>query len=415
LSTTTDVLPLSETVAPASVEELAERVRQACAARTPVYPLGGGTSLDFGLPARQTGIGLSLGGLDAVRDYPARDMTVTVQAGLVVAELQRLLAAENQRLPIDVAQADRATVGGVVATNFSGPRRHGWGTIRDYVIGIAAVDGVGRCFRGGGRVVKNVAGYDFCKLLTGSLGTLGVITELTFRLRPRPEQQALVACAPRDWDEAERLLAALVHSRTAPVAVELLLGPAWSGLAELDGWSASAGSPLLVVGLEGTEPEVAWMGEQLAAEWRQLGVARCRKLEGGPAEALWHRLTEFPAAGDWPLMLKITVVPSATTRLIQAALALDADCSVQAHAGSGVVVVAFSQFPAQGLSRAVTGGLAAAAAAAHGNASVLRNPSGAEMTRQCVWGGFDVPYGLMAEVKKNFDPRGILNPGRFVY
>ena len=195
--------------------------------RHAVYPLGGGTSLDFGLPAAQPGIGFSLAGLNRVVDYPARDMTITVEAGITLANLADMLADERQWLPIDVPQPERATLGGVIATDVSGPRRYGYGTLRDYVIGISAVDGRGMTFKGGGRVVKNVAGYDFCKLLTGSLGTLGVITQVTLKLKPLVERSALVACDVRDWHAAERLLAGVVTSATTPTAIELLAGPAW--------------------------------------------------------------------------------------------------------------------------------------------------------------------------------------------
>src|SRR5690606_32325083 len=119
--------------------------------------------------------------LNRVIDYPARDMTITVEAGITWEQLEAELAKEGQWLPVDVARAEAATVGGAIACNTSGPRRFGYGTLRDYVIGIHAVDGQGMQFKGGGRVVKNVAGYDFCKLLTGSFGTLAVITQVTLK------------------------------------------------------------------------------------------------------------------------------------------------------------------------------------------------------------------------------------------
>src|SRR4029077_853691 len=128
-----------------------------------------------------------------VIDYPARDMTITVQAGLPIAVLQRTLATENQRLPLDVPRPELATLGGALATNVSGPRRYGFGTLRDYVIGITTVNDEGHEVKAGGRVVKNVAGYDLCKLHVGALGTLGVITQVTLKLRPLPEHQQLIA------------------------------------------------------------------------------------------------------------------------------------------------------------------------------------------------------------------------------
>ncbi len=138
-----NTLPLDDTLTPADEAEVARVVRDCATSGLAVYALGGQTSLDVGLPGRRRGIGLSLAGLNRIVDYPARDMTITVEAGLTIADLTSALAAENQWLPIDVPQPDRATLGGAIATNTSGPRRFGQGTIRDYVIGIRAVDGRG--------------------------------------------------------------------------------------------------------------------------------------------------------------------------------------------------------------------------------------------------------------------------------
>jgi glycolate oxidase FAD binding subunit len=409
-----DSLPIKETLAPADQAELAAIVRDAYETGTPLYPIGGGTSLAFGLPAKAAGKGLSLAKLNAIVDYPARDMTVTVEAGVTMKSLAELLASERQRLPIDVPLAERATIGGVIATNWNGPRRLGEGSVRDYVIGIHAVDGRGMPFKGGGRVVKNVAGYDFCKLLTGSLGTLGVIAQVTLRLKPIPEQSVLVACSVADSASAEKLLAALVTSRTTPVAIELLAGPAWEADPALAA-AAGASSPsrlYLVVGLEGTGSEVEFMIRQLTAEWRELGV---EPLVVGESASLWQRLIEFPAAGESPLVLKASVVSSGVAAVIDAARKLDPQCSIQAHAGSGSVLLKFAKFPAEGLSRALVGKLQPIATAHHGHIVVLSNPSGAEMTHQSVWGGIDAAFDLMTQVKQQFDPRDILNRGRFVY
>ena len=409
-----DLLPIKETLIPSHQPELAAMVRNAFESNTPLYPTGGRTSLDFGLPAKEAGKGLSLSQLNRVIDYPARDMTVTVEAGVTMKTLADLLAKERQRLPIDVPHSERATIGGVIATNWNGPRRFGVGTVRDYVIGIHAVDGRGLPFKGGGRVVKNVAGYDFCKLLTGSLGTLGVITQVTLRLRPIPEQSVLIACAAPDSRAAEKLLSALVTSQTTPTAIELLAGPVWHADPALQ--SLGQGSPgqlYLAVGLEGTGAEVEFMVRQLSHEWHELGVAQ--PLIVGESAEFWQRLIEFPAAGESPLVLKASVTPSGTTAFIDAACRLDPNCSIQAHAGNGSVIIKLTEFPTQGLSRALVGGLQPAAAAQQGHVVVLSNPSRSEMTHQSAWGATDAPLELMTEVKRRFDPKDILNRGRFVY
>jgi glycolate oxidase FAD binding subunit len=414
-------LPIKKTITPAEQPELAAAVKEACAAKTPIYSIGGGTSLEYGVPAKREGMGLSLSGLNRVVDYPARDMTITVEAGVTMQALAETLAAERQQLPVDVPQIERATIGGVVATNWNGPRRYGQGTVRDYVIGISAVDGTGRPFKGGGRVVKNVAGYDFCKLLTGSLGTLGIITQLTLRTRPLPERSILVACELAGLDQAEMLLTVLVRSETMPAAIELVGGPAWendaalAGPPESDSKITSASKLFLIVGLEGTRAEVNWMLGQLTKEWRDRGVKNSKTIVDEAATQLWRRLAEFPAFAEAPLVLKASLAPSGVARFVGTLREVDARCSFQAHAGNGIVIVRFSEFPAGGLSRMLVGKLQPLAAAARGHVQVLSNPSQAEMTHQSVWGGLDAPFELMTAVKREFDPHDILNPGRFVY
>jgi glycolate oxidase FAD binding subunit len=262
-------------------------------------------------------------------------------------------------------------------------------------------------------VVKNVAGYDFCKLLTGSLGTLGIITQVTLRLKPIPEQSALVACSLADCAAAERLLATLVSSQVTPTAIELLAGPEWVQDEALAGLAGASGDALvLVVGLEGTGPEIDFMVRQLLLEWREQAIENT--LVVGEAAALWQRLIEFPAAGQSPLVIKAAVVPSAVGSFIDAARRLDSACSIQSHAGNGIVFVKFSEFPAGGLSRALVGNLQPLAAQHHGHVIVLSNATRAEMTHQSVWGATDLPLDLMREVKRRFDPKDILNRGRFV-
>ena len=298
----------------------------------------------------------------------------------------------------------------MIATNFSGPRRYGYGTIRDYVIGISAVDGRGTAFKAGGRVVKNVAGYDFCKLLTGSLGTLAVITQVTLKVRPVAERSAFVVANVVDLNEAEMLLSQLVHSATTPVAIELLYGPAWDDLLP-----ARHGKLQVVLGLEGTAPEVDWMLGQLAGEWRSLGVDSQPITEPDQVAAIWSVLVEFPANPGAALVVKANLVPSATTRFVDEIVEIDPDASIQAHAGDGIVIARFGELPKIGLAGAMVKRLQPAARRAQGTAIVLRAAQGGELTHPVVWGPSPTDLGLMRAVKNQFDPRGILNPGRFLY
>ena len=283
MSTEITTLPLIETVTPIDQDALAEQITGCFEQQRPVYPLGGCTSLDYGLLPRQEGIGLSLAGLNRLVDFPARDLTVTVEAGFSMATLAEQVAEEGLQLPIHVPQAKEATIGGVIATNWNGPARKGYGTIRDYVIGISAVDGKGLPFRGGGRVVKNVAGYDFCKLLTGSLGTLGVITEVTLRLKPIPPRASTQVVPLDDLDQAEQLLCGLVDSQATPFAVELLSGDSWQDSPGMD-----SGSPWhLAISCCGTDDEVSYMVGQLEQELVDQSLPAPRKLTEDEHQQLW--------------------------------------------------------------------------------------------------------------------------------
>jgi glycolate oxidase FAD binding subunit len=407
-------LPLTETVAPADQAELIDVVRRAYETETPLYPLGGGTAQQYGLTARQAGLGVSLARVSKVVDYPAADMTITVESGIRMSALAEQLSAHQQRLPIDVPQAAEATLGGVIATNFSGPFRYGHGTIRDYVIGISAVDGRGTSFKGGGRVVKNVAGYDFCKLLTGSLGTLAIISQITLKLKPRPAASAWLACDVVDFDEAESLLAALVNTRTMPVAIELLTGPAWQDDPALGSLDKSC-CARLAVGVEGSRDEVAWMLGQLASEWQEPGIEAPITLEADAAAAFHQRLVDFSIPAEAPLVVKLNVRPSATCDMMQLLKGLDRRVSIQAHAGNGIVLARFSEFSPADAARLLIRELQPAAIAAGGQAVVWSCPASDELTRQAIWGATRSDFGMMRAVKQQFDPKNLLNPGRFVY
>jgi glycolate oxidase FAD binding subunit len=406
-------LPLTETFSPADQSALAAAIAGAYESATAVYPIGGGTSLDYGLAASRPGIGVSLTSLNRIVDYPARDMTITVEPGITIASLAEHLATERQWLPIDLPQGATATLGGAISTAWSGPRRYGYGTLRDYVIGVSAVDGRGIAFKGGGRVVKNVAGYDFCKLLTGSLGTLGVISQVTLKIKPLPESSAFLACDLADLVTAERLLAALVDSATTPSAIELLVGPHWRDNASL-GLMTAGSIARLVVGLEGTAGEVRWMTEQLTREWRELSVTATRSIGDTAESALWSDLTEFPAAGESPLVVKASVAPGRTTEFVELVLRLDPRASIQAHAGNGIVIARFNEFEAGDVSRNLIGRLQPAARQAAGSVVVLSSTLGG-LTRQAVWGGCGSDAAWMSRVKQQFDPKNLLNPHRFVY
>jgi glycolate oxidase FAD binding subunit len=397
-------LPLAR---PGSAAELGEIVRQAAVDGRAIYPCGGSTSLQLGNAPTKPGVAVDLRGLDKVIDFPARDMTITVEAGITVARLQELLAPENLRLPIDVPQAERATLGGILAANVSGPRRLGYGTLRDYLIGVSAVSDEGVEFKAGGRVVKNVAGYDLCKLLVGSLGTLGIITQATLKLRPRAEENALITLGC-DAAATADLLDRLHASRTRPVCVELLNGAATHAVFTAAKMTALSSPWTMVVGYEGNADAVNWQVQQLVQE---LGAGQSLEARVGfTAAPLWDALVEWQAGGDAPVSFKATLLPSGVADFCRTA---DASMQVKAHAANGIVWGHAGKQATVEQAAALVGAWREAAAKHHGSVIVPRCPPERKAAWN-VWGPPSPDAWLMREVKKQFDPRGVFNPGRFV-
>jgi len=422
-------LPLLDTLTPADQNEAAAIVRTAFADKKPIYPLGGGTMLDRGACPQRPGLGIWLAKLCHIVDYPADDMTITVQAGVTFDRLAAALAEHRQWLPVDVPLAARATIGGLIAVGHSGPRRFAYGTLRDYVLGLEAIDGRGNRFSAGGRVVKNAAGLNVHRLMVGALGTLGVVTQVTLMVRPKPECSAFLLCDLPDWQQAEQLLAALVHSSTLPVAIELLAG------ANLEKGPLGQAGPgtvaRLLVGFEGTEAEVQWMLDHLAAEWAAAGAAQAKTISPVDAPALWQWLRDLPAE------IELAVLPSCTTVAVCRLLEILPAAAVQAHAGNGIIRVGLpshwhEQTGSAGSNSEESAGherqhliaeiaalagrkLRPAIAQLGGRVRILRTPPGANLTCEDVWGPLGQQRTLMEEIKQRFDPAGILNPGRFIF
>jgi glycolate oxidase FAD binding subunit len=424
MTSATESSSITATIAPTASAEVAEAVRAAHDARQPVYPFGGGTALDYGVAPTLAGIGLNLTGLAKIVDYTPRDMTILVEAGVRMADLAATLAAEGQQLPIDVPRAAEATIGGVVATNWNGPRRYGYGTIRDYVIGIHAVDGRGVPFKGGGRVVKNVAGYDFCKLLTGSLGTLAVITQLALKLKPLTERSVTVTASFRDLASAEESLTRLARLPSPPTAIDLLIGGDWQVPTSFESMKSASGAlknaSVLVVRTEGTELEAAWLADNVVSELAHSGAIAACKIDQADADALWRKQNEFADRGASdgddrsPMVVKIAVPPSSVTQVIAEIMAFHPECHIQANAGSGIIVARFGSFSHADVSRVLIGKLRPAAVRQGGSLVVLRTALEG-LTPHAIWGGRTGATILMERIKQKFDPHDILNPDRFAF
>lgn len=391
---------------PESVDALRHTVVTRAGEGHALYPQGGCTALDYGGVPRAPGVAIDTRGLNQVIDYPAADMTITVEAGITLAALRTVLAEQKQRAQLDAPDPDRATLGGIFATNTRGPRSFGLGRPRDQIIGVSFVTSDGNLVKGGGRVVKNVAGYDFPRLLTGSMGTLGIITQMTLKVRPIPEASAVVWVPFTNLESAATALDRLNTSATRPVAVELLNR---SG-GQVTG--ASLGLPVedwtLAVGFEDSAASIAWQVDRLMIE---LGRTNIVIREDAAAEPLWSALAAFQAAELGAISVIANIRPSSIAGYVKE---IDpAVWAVQAHAGNGIVrghQVATQEIDAIApeLER-----LRTAAVRDGGNLILARCPTEAKQ-RLRVWGEPRADWALAERIKQTLDPRGLLNPGRFV-
>ena len=391
--------------------ELGDFVRRAVVLKDAIFPLGGRTMIDFGLPLTRPGVGVDLRGLDQVIEYPARDMTITVQAGVTLAKLQGILAAENQRLPIDVPLADRATLGGAVATNVSGLRRYGFGTWRDYVIGISVVNDQGHEVKAGGRVVKNVAGYDMCKLYIGSLGTLGIISQVTLKLKPRPEEHALVIldATPQSLGP---VLDQLHVSRTRPVCIDLLNQAAVRAINKQNPGLLPETAPwVVIVGFEENAQAVAWQIQQLVKDRYKTGQGGLDIRFGSAADPLWQVLIEFSLCPDASLSFKANMLSSATADFCLQIANMNPEIQIQAHAGNGTVTGHLADKLTIDEAQEILKQVQTWATAGQGNVVVLHCP--VEWKRELpIWGVPRSDARLMRLVREKLDPQQLFNPGR---
>jgi glycolate oxidase FAD binding subunit len=388
------------------VAELCDLVREQVSRGSALYPQGGATALEYGGVPGRPGVAIETCALDRVIDYPHADMTITVQAGITASALRSILAEKHQRVQIDIPQADRATLGGVYATATCGPRRFGLGRPRDQIIGVSFVTSEGTEVKGGGRVVKNVAGYDFPKLLSGSMGTLGIISHMTLKVRPIPESSMLLWTPFPSLESCALALDSLNTSAARPVALDLLSPLAAKSIGEslnlpTENW-------VVVIGLEDSATSVQWQIGRLKDE---LGGTNSNVLEGDAASIVWSALTEFQTIDAGPLSCLANLPPSRVVPLVQ-----EVDrtrWSIHAHAGSGIVRLhALGEWRLEDVSDEVRR-IRRQAVQDGGNLILTRCPTNWKGILG-VWGKPGADWELARKIKQTLDPHGALNPGRFV-
>ena len=401
-------------VLPASVQEIQDVLRFASDRDLSVMPAGAGTKLSIGNLPEKVDVVLATTRLNSVVEYEPADLTVTVEAGICLAALQTVLAQHRQYLALDPPSADRCTLGGIVATNASGSLRVRYGTARNQVLGLRVVHANGTVVKSGGKVVKNVAGYDLNKLYIGAFGTLGIITEVTLKLSPIPAREAILATAFENVQDAVRTGLSIVGSQLLPMFVNLFVN-ANIGI----GVAADARKPMLVVGFGGDPETVAWQLTQGQGIMEQNGALGVTITEGESRAHLQETIREFPAkdtdteAVIAKLNLRRTDIAAFAAQIVEAPWARDVQ--MMALLGSGVLYLAIpvtSDTDFQGLADTLTQ-LRQSAMAVQGNLIIQTAPP--ELKRRIdVWGDIGDTLGLMKQVKDRFDAEGLLNPGRFV-
>jgi glycolate oxidase FAD binding subunit len=386
---TVDGVRAAAVARPPDQDAVAEVLRSAARDRLAVVPRGAGTKLDWGCPPSAVDVLLDLSALDSVLEHVAGDLVVRVQPGVRLAALAAALAPAGQRLAVDEV-VPGSTVGGVVSTALSGPSRLLYGTIRDLLIGITVVRADGALTHSGGKVVKNVAGYDLGKLYTGAYGSLGVITEAIFRLHPLPERAAWVSADLPDEAAAGAAVAAVLHSQVAAAAVEVAR-------------PARDGAITVAVLLEGV---AAGVRARAAAVGSLLGATAATRDQ---PPAWW-------AALPGPVTLKLTAEIAAVPRLLrglrEAAVAAGVAPDVRGSAGAGVLYAGLPGDSDPDAARRFVLAARSHCAAAGGAAVLLRAPAAVRAAVD-TWG--PVPgLALMRRLKDEFDPGHRMAPGRFV-
>lgn len=389
--------------APAEPQEVAAILKEASDERCAVIPYGGGTMMELGAPVKRADLVVSLEKLDRVVDYQPANLTVRVQAGITLGTLNRELAVQGQHLPLDPPFPDRATVGGILASNSSGSLRVRFGSARDLVLGLRVALADGKVVHGGGDVVKNVAGYDLPKLFIGSLGTLGVIVEATFKTAPLPGKTATLVVGYDKAMNACDLALRVLRSPLQPLGL-MVLDPAAGVQAGLDNQFA------LVIRFGGLESAIGQQMREVHG-WSRDGEAKSSEPVDKDAD-LWSCLRDFVYQN--PTVLKIGVVPTEIASVLnlakEVAQTQGLKCSCVANT-VGIVLVAL-----EGDRLAVTkvrSTLREAVEPRGGHLLIQRAPREVREGID-VWGPVKSNFGLMTKLKHELDPNGILNPGRFV-
>jgi glycolate dehydrogenase FAD-binding subunit len=396
---------MADALKPRNDAEVLEAVRWAIAEEKALEVVGRGTKRTIGRAA-QTDVTLDVSGLSGVTLYEPEELVLSAQAGTPIAEIENLLAASNQELafePVDLGpllggKAGAGSLGGVLATNLSGPRRIKAGAVRDHALGVSAVSGRGEAFKAGGRVVKNVTGYDLPRFLTGSWGTLAVATSWTLKVLPAAEDVATLVVPGLDAGRAGEAMRAAMNTAADVSGAAHLPGEVAARL----GAPSFAGKSITALRLEGVPPSIAYRRDRLIEMLKPFGASAT--LGAAESRSFWQAVRDAKPFADRSAraVWRISVPPTLGPATGAALAALGADIFYD-WAGGLIWAEMQDDAPREAEVRA---------AVAQGHALLVRASVGARASAASFAPLEPGVAALVKRLKEGFDPRGVLNPGR---
>jgi len=411
---------------PRTIDEVTRVVAHANQQHLTIIPRGNGTKMGRGGIPKKMDIVLSTNDLNRITDSDCENLTLSAESGITLNEVQKSLARVGRGyfLPLDPPFTDQATLGGIVATNSSGPKRFLYGTARDLMIGTKAVFPNGDVVISGGKTVKNVSGYDMCKLLIGSFGTLGVICEMTFKLLPLPEKEATLLVSFAKLEEADAFAHEVRGSHLIPSSIEILNAMAMLKMK----YSISIpqnGNYLVAIGLEGVVESVERQISEMSEKGKKHGALDTVVLNSDKHQTFWTALRNFSKLliEDSPnlISLRSNFLISKSGEMIESyekiVRELGMDCALISHAGNGILyayVLPGKNWRSKTESLIeLIGKFTAEVVKNEGNLVVESAPLVIKK-KVDVWGLSRDDYRIVRRLKEQIDPSDIFNPGRFV-
>ena len=420
-------------VRPGSCEEVTEIVKFALTENLTIVPSGARTKLAMGMPPRQYDLAIDTARLARVTAYDPNDLTLGVESGVLLREVTNLLAEHRQFLPLAVPFAEQATVGGTVASGVDGPLRQFYGTARDYVLGMEFVTGAGIRAQSGGRVVKNVAGYDIHKVMIGAFGTLGIVTKVNFRTFPLPESMLGFAADFKNAGDAIELRNLLARSPFTPLMLEIFSPRAARMVSNAMASAVRSGMPPPLVALAnwtvvtvvaGNEKVLERFGREFGRMAEESGTSGAHCLGEEETRSLFVQMREFApdvlAASGAATIMKISVLPGRMKELFASGIqGAEVNSLEWTAAARGLGVIYFAFLPGdrteENCRRVVraTEQIFVECSRLHGNATIPWCPVEWKSALR-VWGPERADLDQMRKLKKVFDPNNVFSPGRFV-